>query len=99
MKKLLLLPVGLMITIASLAQNSPVTETKKERKAAKREKNNAIAKLQEEEEPVFNKHSIFGIKLTTDGYGISYEKGIYKKPRRTTVFQLEFNEKKHRGIL
>ena len=84
-----------MITLASLAQNSPVTETKKEKKAAKREKYNATAKLQEEEEPIFNKHSVFGIKLTTDGYGISYEKGIYKSPHRTTLFQFEFNEKKH----
>jgi len=85
-----------MLVIASFAQDSPVvTETKKEKKAAKREKANQIAKLQEEEEPFFNKHSIFGIKLNTDGYGISYEKGIYKSPRRTTVFQFEFNEKKH----
>ncbi len=51
-------------------------------------------KMEEEGELVFNKQSIFGIKLNTDGYGISYERGKYKSNTLTTIYQFELNEKK-----
>lgn len=50
--------------------------------------------MEEEGDLIFNKHNIFGIKLATDGYGISFEKGKYKTPTRTLLFQFELNEKK-----
>ncbi len=57
---------------------------------------NTISKMQEEEDAiVFNKHSIFGIKIATDGYGLVYEKGKYKSPRWTNIWQIELNEKLH----
>lgn len=93
MKKTLLLSIGLVMGIIVFAQNTPPARGSK--KAEKKQKQNSIARLHEEDEIIFNKHNVFGVKLCTDGYGLSYEFGRYKTPRRTALFQFEFNEKKH----
>ena len=97
-KKLVLSVVlGIMVCTA-WAQNNPNPKSptqKKDKKAAKREQVNALLKMEEEGEIIFNKQSIFGIKLATDGYGLSYEKGWFKSNRVATIFQVELNEKKH----
>lgn len=54
-----------------------------------------ILRLEEDDEPAFRKQSAFGIKLNTDGYGLSYEIGRASSARRMTLFQFEINEKKH----
>lgn len=95
MKKILLLPIGLLVCLCTMAQNQPTQPAKPSAKASKKAKENSKARLHEEDEIIFNKHNAFGIKLATDGYGISFEKGKYKTPRRTTLLQFEFNEKKH----
>jgi hypothetical protein len=61
---------------------------------AKKDRINYRLRMEEEGDLVFNKHNIFGIKLATDGYGISFEKGKYKTPTKTLLFQFELNEKK-----
>ncbi len=91
MKKILLLPTVLLMCIIAFAQD----QSRKEKKAEKKEKQNTIARLHEEDEIIFNKHHLFGIKLSTDGYGLSYEIGKFKSPRSATLIQFEFNEKKH----
>ena len=53
-----------------------------------------MLRMEEEGDMIFNKHNIFGIKLATDGYGISFEKGKYQTPKKTLLFQFELNEKK-----
>jgi hypothetical protein len=65
------------------------------RKAEKRQRINTLLKLEEEQDPAFRKHSIFGIKAASDGYGISWELGKYKGPKKAMIFQVELNEKKH----
>ena len=55
---------------------------------------NNLMRMEEEGDLIFNKHNIFGIRLATDGYGISFEKGKYKTPSRTLLFEFELNEKK-----
>ena len=50
--------------------------------------------MEEEGDLIFNKHSIFGIRLASDGYGINYEKGKFKTPTRTVLYEFELNEKK-----
>jgi len=89
--------VTLLITAVILqAQNTtPPRVNKLDRKSEKRQRINALLKLEEEGDPAFKKQNIFGIKLATDGYGISFEKGKYKTPRKTLLFQFELNEKKH----
>jgi hypothetical protein len=76
------------------ANESP-RKSKTDRKSAKRERINNMIRLEEEGEPSYHKHNIFGIKLNHDGYGLSYERGILKTPYRATIFQVELNEKKH----
>jgi len=69
---------------------------KEQKKQAKREKINQMVRLEEEGESAFKKHSLFSIKMHTDGYGITYERGKIKSPYKATLFQIELNEKKHK---
>lgn len=82
--------------MSGFAQTQPKGISKKEKKDAKRDRINALVKMEEEGELVFRKHSIFGFKANTDGYGLSYEMGRFKSNRVTNIYQLELNEKKHR---
>jgi len=97
-KKFFLIALTWMIITNLIAQDSnpPPTpdNTARNRKAEKRQRINNMLKMEEEGDLIFNKHSIFGIKLATDGYGISYEKGKYKTNHRTLLYQFELNEKK-----
>src|SRR5258708_16324745 len=51
-----------------------------------------LLRMEEEGDLIFNKHNIFGIRLATNGYGISFEKGKFKTPSRTLVYSFELNE-------
>jgi hypothetical protein len=98
-KKTVLSLLVIVTTIAVWAQDTTVqrkTSTKQEKKNARRDRINNLLRHEEEGEIVFNKQSVFGIKLATDGYGITYELGKFKSPRRSTLYQLEISEKKHR---
>lgn len=98
MKKLVLSVVIGLIACSAWAQDNPTPKSptaRKDKKAAKREQVAKLMKLEEEGEIIFNKQSIFGLKLTTDGYGLSYEWGRFKSNRVATIFQVELNEKKH----
>ncbi|HLY70539.1 MAG TPA: hypothetical protein VKR53_12475 [Puia sp.] len=97
MKKFLLSTLISFITLSLLAQDSTFNaapQNKSDKKAEKRERINKLMRMEEEGDLIFNKHNIFGIKVATDGYGISFEKGKYKTPEKTTIFQFELNEKK-----
>lgn len=98
MKKIVLSALVFLVINAVWAQNpAPQSPTsRKDKKEAKRERINNLLRLQEEGEIIFNKQSIFGIKLATDGYGLSYEWGKFKSNRVATIFQFELNEKKHK---
>ncbi|HEX6181806.1 MAG TPA: hypothetical protein VFZ47_11220 [Chitinophagaceae bacterium] len=98
MKKfaLVLLMGCLALSCFSQEKEQPKGLTKKDRKEAKRKRIDALVKLEEEGELVFQKHSIFGFKANSDGWGFSYEMGRFKSNRTTNIYQLEFNEKKHR---
>ena len=93
MKKPFLVAITLMISGILLAQTTPPT---KSRKDAKRERVNALMKMEEEGELIFRKQSIFGFKAVTDGYGISYEIGKFRSNRNTFILQFELNERKHK---
>jgi hypothetical protein len=69
---------------------------KQDKKNARRDRINNLLRQEEEGEIVFNKQSVFGVKLATDGYGISYELGKFKSPRRSLLYQVELSERKHR---
>jgi hypothetical protein len=96
-KKLVLFVLLGLITTSVWAQDNPTAKSptaKNDKKTAKRDRINALMKQEEEGEIIFHKQSVFGIKLSTDGYGISYEVGRFKSPRVANIFQFELNEKK-----
>ena len=66
-----------------------------QRKEEKRQQVNQMLKLEEEGQPAFAKHSIFGFKVNHDGFGASYELGKAKSAYKSTIFQFELNDKKH----
>lgn len=99
MKKIVLSALVSLIATGIWAQDTPSPKSptsKKDKREAKRERINNLLKLQEEGEIIFNKQNAFGLKLSTDGYGLSYEWGRFKSNRVATVFQIELNEKKHK---
>lgn len=87
----------LFLGITLKAQQTPVPETassKYQKKLAKREKINQLIKQEEEGALIFDKQSAFAIKLNTDGWGLLYEKGKYKTTSKTSLWWLEFGERK-----
>lgn len=94
MKNLLLATAMVAFSFSSFAQQTG--KSKKElRKEEKRAKLNAQIKAAEEGVIAYRKHFAFGLKLTTDGYGISFEKGYSKSLKKATLFQLDISERKH----
>lgn len=98
MNKIVLSLLACVLFLSAGAQNNPAPSqpsSRQQKKAAKRDRINALLKQEEEGEMIFNKHSIFGIKLATDGYGLTYEIGKFKSPRKALLYQIELSEKKH----
>ncbi len=80
-----------------IAQQSPVpvaASSKYQKKLEKKEKINQLIKQEEEGALIFDKQSAFAIKLNTDGWGLLYEKGKYKTTTKTSLWWLEFGERK-----
>jgi hypothetical protein len=98
--KKIALTLLMVVAVAGVwAQDSTVqkrSSSKLEKKNARKDRINNLLRQEEEGEIVFNKQSVFGIKLSTDGYGITYELGKFKSPRRSLLYQVELSERKHR---
>jgi len=92
--KLFLTVLASTLVISLYAQDSTSVPRPQNKKSAKRDRMNNLMRMEEEGDLIFNKHNIFGIRLATDGYGISFEKGKYKTPTKTLLFEFELNEKK-----
>lgn len=81
------------LVIHLFAQDSTTYYPNQARANAKRDRMNNMLRMEEEGDLIFNKQNVFGIRLATDGYGISFEKGKFKTPRRTLLYEFELNEK------
>ena len=93
MKKLLFLFAAFTLSLTVVAQQTK--KQTKSRKEEKRERINAMARLEEEGVVAHKKHFAGGIKLISDGYGVFVEKGLAKSVKKATLFQLEISERKH----
>ncbi len=89
MRKLIFVFIALAVTLPSLAQKS-----KKEKRDENRRRINALIRQEEEGVIVYRKHTIFGGKLTSDGYGVFMEIGRAKTVKKSTLFQFELSERK-----
>jgi hypothetical protein len=94
MKQLLILISLVAFSYSSFSQQIE-KPAKKSRKEEKRDRLNAQIKAEEEGIIAYRKHFAIGVKLITDGWGITFEKGYSKSVKRATLFQFEFSERKH----
>ena len=90
MQKTLLI---LIITLFSL--NSSAQNKKKERQEQKKAQINEMVRMEEEGVITHRKSTVFGVKLTTDGYGGFVEIGRASSVKKALLFQLEISERKH----
>jgi hypothetical protein len=93
MKQLLILLAAAGISVSAVAQQTGTS--RKSRKEEKRAKINAQIRAEEEGVIAYRKHFAVGIKLTSDGYGVSFEKGYAKSVKSAMLYQLEISERKH----
>ncbi len=70
-------------------------ETKKNKREIKKERINALIKQEEEGVIAYRKHTVYGLKLTNDGYGFFMEVGRGQSVNKSLLFQLDFAERKH----
>ncbi|MBS1748471.1 MAG: hypothetical protein JST63_01050 [Bacteroidetes bacterium] len=99
MKKIVAVILMISITMSGFSQVAGDGSSgikKQDKKMARKAKKENLSRLEEEGIPSFNKQGAFGIKLNSDGWGIAYEHGRSNSVTRTTIYQIELNEKKHR---
>ena len=89
MKKLSLIIFITSIVITSFAQ------TREEKKEAKRQKINEMVRQAEEGVLIYQKQSVFGIQLRTNGYGAYYEMAKRKTNRKANLYRIDFTEIKN----
>lgn len=97
MKKIVLSLLAGVIASSLWAQADPPSkrEARQEKKNERREHIDELARQEEEGEIIYNKQSVFSLKLATDGYGLGYEFGKFKSSRKSILFNFELSEKKH----
>jgi hypothetical protein len=94
MKKIIFSLFILSLSISAFAQEK-AKSNKEERREKRKERVNAMMKLEEEGVITNKKHFLGGVKLTSDGYGGFLEKGIAQSVKRSMLFQLDISERKH----
>ncbi|MES2374111.1 MAG: hypothetical protein V4557_16160 [Bacteroidota bacterium] len=97
MKKLFLI-IFVLSSLAVSAQQkvkSAGADLKQQKKAERREKINQLIKQEEEGALIFQKQGAFGFKFNTDAWSMFYEHGKYKTLTKTSLWWLEFGERKH----
>jgi hypothetical protein len=90
MHKIIVICIAIVTALPAVAQ-----KTRQEKKDERRQRINALVKQEEEGVIAYRKHSVFGFKLTNDGYGAMYEVGKAQSIRKALLFQLDFAERKH----
>lgn len=90
MRKIFFICIVFVFSVPLFAQ-----KTREEKKQAKKEKINALLKQEEEGVIAYRKQTVFGIKLTNDGYGFFMEVGRAQSVKKSLLFQLDFAERRH----
>ena len=90
MQKTLLILILSVFSLNSFAQNK-----KKDRQEQKKAQINEMVRMEEEGVITHRKSTVFGLKLTTDGYGAFFEVGRASSVKKALLFQLDSSERKH----
>ncbi len=85
----------IFLAVAATTSTLFAQQTKQDKKEERRKKINAMIKEEEEGVIAYRKHTIFGLKLTTDGYGAFLEVGRAQSIKKALLFQLDISERKH----
>ena len=95
MHRKIFLLVLCFITSGKLFAQQPRSLSDKEKKKQERKQHIAdLIKREEEGALIYNKQTVFGFKLNTDGWGLLYEHGKYKTITTTNTWFLEIGERK-----
>lgn len=92
MKKIVFAALCTLALTVSYGQRKDIRNKKKEEK---KEKIRQLIIQEEQGAIIYQKQSIFGIKLNTDGYGVFYELGRLKTSRKSNLYNFEIGERKH----
>ena len=97
MKRFIVLALLTVLGISSFAQDSTSSTKRKrisreQRRDEGRQRRNAIVKQEEEGALVYDKQSVFGVQLRTNGYGLLYELGRMKTRRKANIYMAELTE-------
>ncbi len=93
MKKLFLSALCILTVFGAFAQRD--SAQKKTKREIRKERIDAMSRLEEEGIITNKKSTVFGLKLTTDGYGGFIEIGRAKSVKNALLFQLDITERKH----
>jgi hypothetical protein len=85
--------VALSFSVSLVAQRKE--NAKRDRKEEKRKRIDALIKQEEEGVIAYKKQTVYGIKLTSDGYAGFLEIGRAKSVKKAMLYQLEISERKH----
>jgi hypothetical protein len=91
-KNIVLIAICTLIVTVGYSQNR---DAKQQKKAERREQINRMITQEEEGAIIFQKQTVFGVKLNTDGYGMFLETGRMKTARKSNLYSLEIGERKH----
>jgi hypothetical protein len=81
-----------LITLPVLAQQSTTPVYSTDKNSAKKQRMNQMMKMEEEGDLIFDHYWAIGFKLTTNGYGLFYDRGKFINNRKTRTLTIELNE-------
>ncbi len=92
MKNIVFAVLGTMLIGVCYSQRKDNRQQKREEK---KERIKQLIMQEEQGAIIYQKQSVFGLKLNTDGYGAFFELGRLKTARKSNLFSLEIGERKH----
>jgi hypothetical protein len=95
-KNIVLIALLALVSSASYSQaRSPKQDPKQQKREEKQQRIKQMIMQEEEGAMIYQKQTVFGVKLATDGYGAFVELGRMKTARKSSLYSLELGERKH----
>jgi hypothetical protein len=92
-KKLLIYTVLSLVSYSGFSQSGK--DAREERREERKERINAMIRQEEEGVLVYNRQTVFGVQLKSNGYGAFLELGRMKDRYKSNIYQIEIAEIKH----